>query len=121
MSKAKDINPLEVERLASVGCKTSEIAKLMGCSPDTIERNFAAFLTKGRENLKVSLRQWQLQAAKKGNVVMLIWLGKQYLEQSDKVVSMDSLPQSNSIKLSNESIIEILNSSRKKNGSEESK
>lgn len=32
-----------------------------------------------------SLRKKQLQIALKGNVVMLIWLGKQYLGQVDKV------------------------------------
>jgi hypothetical protein len=32
----------------------------------------------------MSLRQWQLKKAKEGNVVMLIWLGKQMLGQQDK-------------------------------------
>jgi hypothetical protein len=44
-------------------------------------------LTKGRENLKQSLRRWQIQSAQKGNIAMLIWLGKQYLDQSDKIES----------------------------------
>ena len=30
------------------------------------------------------LRRQQIEAAKKGNATMLIWLGKQLLEQSDK-------------------------------------
>lgn len=79
------IDAKQVQDLASVGCKTTEIARLLDCSADTIERRFAGELRKGRENLKISLRQWQLAAAKKGNVVMLIWLGKQYLGQSDTV------------------------------------
>ncbi|HLC04806.1 MAG TPA: hypothetical protein VJK02_17360 [Anaerolineales bacterium] len=32
----------------------------------------------------MSLRRLQLAKAKRGNVVMLIWLGKQFLGQSDK-------------------------------------
>lgn len=32
-----------------------------------------------------SLRQMQMKAAKKGNIGMMIWLGKQELEQSEKV------------------------------------
>jgi hypothetical protein len=33
---------------------------------------------------KTSLRRLQWKAAEGGNSTMLIWLGKQYLEQSDK-------------------------------------
>lgn len=32
----------------------------------------------------MSLRRWQLEAAKKGNVVMMIWLGKQMLGQIER-------------------------------------
>lgn len=39
----------------------------------------------------MQLRDWQLQAAKKGNVAMLIFLGKQYLGQSDKIETDDNL------------------------------
>lgn len=81
----KEIDPKLVQELAALGCKTTEIAGVMGCSTDTIERRFAAELTKGRENLRISLRRWQLDAAKKGNVAMLIWLGKQMLGQTEKI------------------------------------
>jgi hypothetical protein len=40
-------------------------------------------LIKGREELKVSLRRAQLKLALSGNAVMLIWLGKNLLLQSD--------------------------------------
>lgn len=79
------IDPKLVQDLAALGCKTNEIATTLGCSTDTIERRFAAELAKGRENLKISLRRWQLEAAKKGNVAMLIWLGKQLLGQTEKI------------------------------------
>ena len=46
---------------------------------DTLNRNFAEFLDKGRANGKTRLRQLQWQAAQKGNVTMLIWLGKTML------------------------------------------
>ena len=80
-----EINPLTVEKLARIGCKNTEIAAFLDCSVDTIEKRFSGELRKGRENMKTSLRRWQLKAAKAGNVAMLIWLGKQYLEQSDKI------------------------------------
>jgi hypothetical protein len=81
----KQIDPKIVQDLAALGCKTNEIAVTLGCSTDTLERRFAAELSKGRENLRISLRRWQLEAAKKGNVAMLIWLGKQMLGQTEKV------------------------------------
>lgn len=80
-----EINAEGVQRLASMGCKIQEIADVFGCSHDTIERRFASELKKGRADLKLSLRQWQLKAAEKGNSVMQIWLGKQLLGQINDV------------------------------------
>jgi hypothetical protein len=73
-----------VEGLASNGCTNEEIATLVGCSCNTIERRFGGTLRKGRASLKMSLRRQQVEIAKAGNTTMLIWLGKQYLGQSDK-------------------------------------
>jgi len=33
----------------------------------------------------MSLRRWQLEAARKGNASLLIWLGKQMLGQKDTI------------------------------------
>ena len=99
------IDPKEVERFASWGCKNNEIAILLNCSPDTIANRFSAELEKGRENLKMSLRRWQLEAAKKGNVAMLIWLGKQMLGQTEKV---EQLTQTEIKPISKEEIRQIL-------------
>jgi len=85
------IDPKLVQDLAALGCKTTEIAVVVGCSVDTLDRSFAEEMAKGRENLKISLRRWQLESAKKGNVVMLIWLGKQLLKQTDKVEQISSM------------------------------
>jgi hypothetical protein len=80
-----------VLKFASLGCKTTEIADYFGCSVDTIDRRFAEELKKGRANLRMSLRQWQLDAARNGNASLLIWLGKQMLDQKDQIdVSSDS-------------------------------
>ncbi len=38
----------------------------------------------GKENGKASLRRMQFKGAESGNTTMLVWLGKQYLEQKDK-------------------------------------
>lgn len=80
-----DIDAEQVRKLAAMHCTIAEIAAFFDCSRDTIERNYAAEINKGRQQGKMQLRDWQLQSAKKGNVAMLIFLGKQYLGQSDKV------------------------------------
>lgn len=81
-----DIKPAQVRNLAAGGSSNIEIARFFGVSADTIERRFAGDLAKGRATLKTSLRKHQLKAAKNGNAAMLIWLGKQYLGQSDKTI-----------------------------------
>ena len=78
------IDAEEVLKLAQLGCKNDEIADFFGCSAQTIESRFQPELDKGRSELKISLRRLQIQAAEKGNVVMMIWLGKQLLGQIDR-------------------------------------
>jgi hypothetical protein len=46
-------------------------------------------LLKGRESLKQSLRRAQIKLALSGNAVMLIWLGKNLLGQSDNPLNSD--------------------------------
>jgi hypothetical protein len=77
------VPPQEVEDLAALGCKDMEIAQWFGINDNTLRYQFSEELTKGRENLKQSLRRAQLKAALGGNVVMLIWLGKNILGQSE--------------------------------------
>jgi hypothetical protein len=79
-----EVDPKTVERLAAILCTVEEIATVCGCSKDTLERNFAAVLKRGRDAGRASLRRAQWKAAQKGNPTMLIWLGKQYLGQRDR-------------------------------------
>lgn len=79
-----DIDPRLVETLAGIGCTLSEIAAACNCHKDTISDNFSSELAKGRESGKTRLRKKQLEVALSGNVTMLIWLGKQILDQSDR-------------------------------------
>lgn len=83
------VPPDEVELMAKIGCTDSEIADHFNIKDDTLRRNFADYLTKGRSELKQRLRKAQLKLALGGNATMLIWLGKNILGQSDS-------PQSNS-------------------------
>lgn len=79
----KVIDPKEVEKLASLGMKNSEIADWFGIDDSTLNYNFKQNLTKGRLQLNQSLRQAQIRLALSGNATMLIWLGKNILGQSE--------------------------------------
>ena len=79
-----DIDPERVEMLASFGCSTIEIARLHNCDESTIRLRFKNELERGRENMKIKLRQLQWKQAENGNTSLLIFLGKQYLGQSDR-------------------------------------
>ena len=79
-----DIDSDKVEMLASFGCSTVEIAKLHNCDEHTIRKRFRSELECGRESMKIKLRQLQWKQAENGNTSLLIFLGKQYLGQSDR-------------------------------------
>jgi len=79
-----EIDMERVERLASLGTSPEEIADRLGVSERTIRRRCAAPIKKGAANLRNALRSKQVEVAMAGNVAMLIWLGKQYLGQTDR-------------------------------------
>lgn len=98
----------QIEQLAAFGCTDAEIAALAGLDDTTIQKSFSAQLKKGRADMRTRLRSAQVKKAlgyfveksdKEGNVevyltppdnTMLIWLGKQYLGQSDKSETKDT-------------------------------
>lgn len=81
----KNIDPDQVRRLAMINCSNAEIASVVGCSTDTIERRFAAVIKEGREQGRSSLKRMMWEAAQKGNISMMIFLSKQMLGYSDKL------------------------------------
>lgn len=82
--KKYDIDPLQVEKLASYGCTNTEIADYFGCSKDLISKSYSTNIAKGKTSGKIRLRQLLLKSAENGNVTAQIWLSKQYLGMSDK-------------------------------------
>lgn len=74
-----------VEKLASIMCTQEEIASFLDISTRTLQRNkeFCRIYKKGLESGKMSLRRSQFNMAQT-NTTMAIWLGKQYLGQTDK-------------------------------------
>lgn len=86
-----DIDLEQFRKLCSIQCTLAEISSWFKCSEDTIERwckrelkmSFAeAFKTFSADG-KISLRRTQFRMAET-NVSMAIWLGKQYLGQSEQ-------------------------------------
>lgn len=95
-----EIDQAEAEKLCSIGCTQEEVADWFGVSADTInvrvkEWGFVGFPDFYKRHFakgKASLRREQFKLALKGNCTMLIWLGKQYLDQTDKVDNVDGAP-----------------------------
>ena len=82
----------EVQKLSKFGMTNVEIADFFGCDESLIRKSYSEYLTKGRAEMKLRLRQLQWKSAEELNAVMLIWLGKQILGQSDIPVGEDSQP-----------------------------
>lgn len=82
----------EVEKLCHMQCTAIEIAGFFDMSVDTLDlrckewgfNNFTDFFKRYSQGGKISLRRSQFSVAEKGNVTMLIWLGKQYLGQKER-------------------------------------
>lgn len=91
----------EFDKLLQLQCTKEEMASWFNCSVDTIENKlriehgttFSAYRALKAPTGRVSLRRHQWLAAQKGNVAMLIWLGKQWLGQSDKVEVAQPTPE----------------------------
>jgi methylphosphotriester-DNA--protein-cysteine methyltransferase len=92
----RPIKTVDLEKLARV-CQypmtNEDIAAILDVSVDTISRivkkeygiTFAEYKAQKQSSLRFTLLAKQIEVAKNGNVSMLIWLGKQYLGQSEKV------------------------------------
>jgi hypothetical protein len=87
----KPVAPDEVEKLAALGCRDNEIANFFGVKEDTLRFNFADNLTKGRENLKITLRRAMLNnACQNMNAAVQIFLAKNILGMSDNPYDSES-------------------------------
>jgi hypothetical protein len=69
-----------------------EISAICGCSVDTLESRCAELIEKGKDEGRRSLRRLQWGQAEKGNITMLIWLGKQMLGQREKFPDEENKP-----------------------------
>ncbi|HEX8265306.1 MAG TPA: hypothetical protein VF596_07755 [Pyrinomonadaceae bacterium] len=85
----KEINTELFVELCKIQCTKLEIMQVLDVSEPTLDKfchsefetNFAGAFERFRAGGKISLRHKQFQKAMSGDVKMLVWLGKQYLNQ----------------------------------------
>jgi hypothetical protein len=80
----------QIETLAQLGATQIEMARFLGVAHSTLEYKlqqpeFREAYDRGLGNLHMSLKRKQVEMALAGDRTMLIWLGKNYLGQSDKL------------------------------------
>lgn len=88
-----EIDREDFEKLCGFMCTKREISSWFNVSDDTIERwckktygqTFAVIYEQKADQGRISLRRTQFKKALDGNIPLLIWLGKQYLGQAEKV------------------------------------
>jgi hypothetical protein len=86
----KKLDLVVMRRAASIGCNAEEIAALLGIGRATfythLERDASLQedLERAADSGKATLRRMQWQRAAAGSDTMLIWLGKNMLNQTDR-------------------------------------
>jgi hypothetical protein len=89
-NRKRIVTPDDVYKLAAIGCTDSEIAVWFDVPRQTLVDNFRETLAKGREDIKMALRQAMIKNALGGNAVMQIWLSKNWLNMSDNPVNSEA-------------------------------
>jgi len=117
--KPAEIDLSEVEKLSVLHVTDEEMGGFFGVSIRTIQARrktpeFAEAIARGRARGKISLRRCQLKAAEAGNAALLIWLGKQILDQRDVMPVELSGPNGQELKISLEVVDAIVQKSKGK-------
>lgn len=115
----KEIDQKIFESLCGIQCTEAEICSVFDCCEDTLNawckrtygETFSDTYKKKRQLGKPSLRRMQWELAKK-NASMAIFLGKQYLGQSDQggIVTEKDIRQEDALSASLKKIAEGLDS-----------
>ena len=88
--KKIEIDPEQVRQLARLGCTWDEIAGVLKIARTTLvvrmrEKKYRDAYEQGVAEGDVSLRRAQYDSAMRGKTGMLVWLGKNRLDQVDRV------------------------------------
>jgi hypothetical protein len=86
----KQIDEKLLANLSQIHCTLEEMSSILGVSIDTLERRYAALIKENRDKGKMSLRRKLYEMAlQKNNLGAIIWLSKQHLGMSEKVINED--------------------------------
>ena len=81
----------QIRRLAELQCSRGEIAYVMKCSVDTLDRHHKEDINQVKAQGKIKLRRAMYRnAVEKDNAVMQIWLSKNYLGFQDNPATEES-------------------------------
>ena len=79
-----------VNKLAKIMCTPQEIAYIVGCDYRTLIKHHGDKIEQARAVGKMSIRRKQYEMAmNSNNAAMLIWLGKNWLNQQENPISED--------------------------------
>ena len=107
-----------IEKMFGMNCSTEEVAADLGISSkvllnsanrDMVERA----RIRGHERFLTEIRQQQRNILKRGDSRMAIWLGKQYLGQSDKVEASVTVEEKTADTITWDDIETLLNARKK--------
>ena len=81
----KQISEHEIVRLMTEGFTAGYVCIRLGISKDLLYRRFKPLLERGRALRNGNLQRRQFERAMSGNCSMLVWLGKIWLGQRDRL------------------------------------
>ncbi len=89
----KQIDQVQFEKLCGLQCTIDEFCCYFDCDYKTLEKwckktygtTFSKVFNIKKGSGKISLRRKQFEVALSGNPTMLIWLGRNMLNQTDKI------------------------------------
>jgi len=82
----------QFDKLCMLQCTQKEIASFFDCTDETIQNlvkkykntDFSVYYAQKSQKGKIAIRRKQFQVAESGNTTMLIWLGQNWLSQSNR-------------------------------------
>jgi hypothetical protein len=87
----KVVPPDQVQELAALGCSNTDIANFFGVTEQTIRYNFSEYITKGKEELKITLRRSMLKnATVHMNAAVQIFLAKNILGMTSEPLATEA-------------------------------
>lgn len=119
----KQIDKAQFEKLCGLQCTLEEFCCYFDCDNKTLEKwckktykmNFSDIFKIKKGKGKISLRRKQFEVAMSGNPTMLIWLGRNILNQTDKIeVDVSTIDDT-----TREAVDNLVNEARKRKNDKE--